>query len=139
MCQKGQRISTHSVTLTCLATPPPTLPHTHTHTHTHTITKKQRITKTPVALTERVVPVRLELTTLGLLDPRSNQLSYETWLSEKSGQGPESHTKEWGRGCKLLVPLRRPVAGASSTDTKAEWAHTPTQRASDRTSADTYL
>ena len=30
--------------------------------------------------TESVVPVRLELTTLGLLDPRSNQLSYETLL-----------------------------------------------------------
>ena len=29
---------------------------------------------------KQVVPVRLELTTLGLLDPRSNQLSYETWL-----------------------------------------------------------
>ena len=33
-----------------------------------------------------VVPVRLELTTLGLLDPRSNQLSYETWLMQYPAQ-----------------------------------------------------
>ena len=36
------------------------------------------------AVSLTVVPVRLELTTLGLLDPRSNQLSYETWLRNRS-------------------------------------------------------
>ena len=28
--------------------------------------------------------MRIELTTLGLLDPRSNQLSYESWLCEQN-------------------------------------------------------
>lgn len=46
-----------------------------------------------------MVPTRLELVTLGLLDPRSNQLSYETAVISTSFQSPQNHLQPF-----MLVP-----------------------------------